>query len=1173
MSKKDVAGRQRGRAATNVEALESRRLLSGSVFTSAEPGPRLLSEPQATTAAVTTPRLVENLDRGVFATDIGNATIYVNWRLLGLDDPNLAFNVYRSIDGGAPVKLNSQPITDTTGFVDTAPNWSQPQTYSVRPILNGVEQPADGSYTRQPTDGYVPYHRIPLQKPAGGVTPSGDSYGYTANDTSVGDLDGDGQYEFVVKWEPTNARDNSQSGYTGNVLLDAYELDGTRLWRIDLGQNIRAGAHYTQFQVFDLDSDGHAEVALRTAPGTIDGQGNPVLLPGDNASADYRNSGGYILTGPEYLTVFDGLTGGELASGPFEPVRGSASQWGDSYGNRVDRFTAGVAYLDGTRPSLVFGRGYYGPQGGFAARNEVAAYDYRDGQLSLRWVFRASTNGPNANYIGQGAHSLTIGDVDQDGFDEVVYGAAVIDHDGTGLYSTGLGHGDALHLSDMDPTRPGQEIFMVHEDAGAYQSNGRDAGAELHDAATGQLLVQIPSNNDVGRGVAFDIDPNHLGYEMWGTTNEGTRFIYNVNGQPLYPTPSNMHYNFGLWWDADPLRETLDGTTISNWNWDTRGRQNILAAWQFGAADNNGTKANPALSGDLLGDWREEVIWRNGDSTELQLWGTNIPATSRMSTLMHDTQYRVAVAWQNSGYNQPPHPSFYLGAGMSTPPTPNVEYVEYDGFTRDGDEPGVYQAEEAVVGGVSLDSNNPGFNGSGFANFPTDGGFVEFRNVNGGLGGLTDVVLRYALGAAGTRTGNLVVNGVSTPITFSSTGDWTAWQTRTLRLDLLPGGANTIRFESIGQDLANLDQIAVDVGQLPAPWVTGYFGGQPAGGASYDDATFTVFGGGADIWGERDAFRYVYQDFSGDGQIVARIDGFDAAGDHSWSKAGLMIRGDLTDDAANAFIFLTGDNGVAFQTRGEAGAFTTSNVFANWDGPVWLRLARAGDVFTSFASINGTTWTTLGQATINLSNDAFVGMAVTSHNAATVSTATFSDVILSNLPTTAQAQTIVVNGGAAQRSMVRHLTVTFSQPISQPPAEAVSLVRRGGGGGAVAVTLEPADAAGRRWRIVPSAGALTNGSLPDGVYDLSIDPSRVIDPYGRPAAAGGTTQLTFHRLFADANGDRRVGLADFLALRAAFGTSIGDADFNDALDGDEDDRIGLADFLMLRQNFGKELIY
>ncbi|HEX6625666.1 MAG TPA: Ig-like domain-containing protein, partial [Pyrinomonadaceae bacterium] len=598
--------------------------------------------------------LMENLGRGVVAVRQSSTEVYVGWRMLGTDPTDIAFNLYRSTGGGPAIQLNAAPIADTTNFVDGGADLSQSNSYFVRPVISGIERAASASYTLAASAPVQQYLNIPLQIPAGGTTPDGVSYTYTANDASVADLDGDREYEVILKWDPTNSKDNSQSGYTGNVFIDAYKLDGTRLWRIDLGRNIRAGAHYTQFMVYDLDGDGRAEVACKTADATVDGVGTVI----GNAAADHRNSSGYILTGPEFLTVFNGQTGAALATANYNPPRGSVSAWGDNYGNRVDRFLAGVAYLDGKRPSLVMARGYY-------TRAVVAAWNWRDGQLSNVWTFNTGhtgTSNPYSAWRGQGAHSLTIGDVDGDGKHEITYGAAAIDDNGTGLYSTGLGHGDALHMSDMNPDRPGQEVWMAHEDPGSYGANG----SEFRDARTGALIFGVSGEgSDVGRAMAMDIDPNHRGYEMWSSRGG----LMSANGVQISSArPSQI--NFGVWWDGDLLREIEDGTAIRKWSWTTNTSSVLLSP--AGVASNNSTKATPALSADILGDWREEVIWRTTDNTALRIYTTTIPATNRIYTLMHDPQYRVAIAWQNTAYNQPPHPSFYLGHGMDAPPVPNI---------------------------------------------------------------------------------------------------------------------------------------------------------------------------------------------------------------------------------------------------------------------------------------------------------------------------------------------------------------------------------------------------------------------------------------------------------------------------------------------------------------------
>ncbi|WP_413406145.1 rhamnogalacturonan lyase [Paenibacillus amylolyticus] len=581
-------------------------------------------------------RQMEYLDRGVVAVKTGTG-VFVSWRLLGTEGSNVSFNVYR--DG---TKVNATPITNSTNLQDASGTSSS--KYTVRAVVSGTEQAASAAASVWGNN----YLSVPLSVPAGGTTPDGVAYTYSANDASAGDLDGDGEYELIVKWDPSNSKDNSQSGYTGEVFIDAYKLNGTRLWRISLGKNIRAGAHYTQFMVYDLDGDGKAEVAMKTADGTKDGTG---VVIGD-ASKDYRNSSGYVLSGPEFLTVFNGQTGKALSTVNYEPARGNVSSWGDNYGNRVDRFLAAIAYLDGERPSLVMARGYY-------TRSVLVAYNWRNGQLTKQWTFDSNTSG-NSGYAGQGNHNLSVADVDGDGKDEIVYGAMAVDDNGKGLYTTGLHHGDAMHLSDLDPDRPGLEVFQVHE-------TPSNAGVEFRDAGTGQLIWGVKTTKDIGRGMAADIDPRYKGAEVWA---DGS--LYTAKGQKLGTTlPSST--NFGIWWDGDLLRELLDSNRIDKWNYTNSTTMNLLTA--SGVSSNNGTKSTPNLQADLFGDWREEVVWRTNDSSALRIYTTTAVTDKRIYTLMHDPVYRLGVAWQNVAYNQPPHTGFYLGEGMSTPPVPNIRYA------------------------------------------------------------------------------------------------------------------------------------------------------------------------------------------------------------------------------------------------------------------------------------------------------------------------------------------------------------------------------------------------------------------------------------------------------------------------------------------------------------------
>lgn len=590
-------------------------------------------------------KYMEDLGRGLVAVRTGPDAVFISWRVLGTDPADIAFNLYR---GGT--KLNASPITGATNFTD---NITTDEDYTVRPVIGGEEMEASTSASVW-ADKFL---TLPLNQPTGGTTPDGVAYTYRPNDLSIGDLDGDGEYELILKWDPSNSKDNSQGGYTGNVLIDAYQLDGTFLWRIDLGKNIRAGAHYTQFIVYDLDSDGKAEVAFKTADGTVDGTGTVI---GD-ATADYRNPEGRILFGPEYLTIFNGETGAAMATTDFLPGRGTVSDWGDDYGNRVDRFLAGVGYFDGTRPSLLMARGYY-------TRSVLVAWDWRNGQLTQRWIFDSDDDGYSA-YAGQGDHSLSINDVDNDGRHEVVYGSMTVDDNGTGLYTSELGHGDALHVGDLNPERPGQEIWSAHESPSAYDGNG----LWLRDAATGEKLWGIPSSDDVGRAMTADIDPRYKGYEVWGARGD----LHTITGEVIGTAKPAM--NFGIWWDGDIQRELLDGTVIGKWNYTSNTQEPILDAGIFGAVRNNGTKANPGLSADLLGDWREEVVFSHTNNNALLIFTSTLPTTHKFYTFMHDPQYRAAIAWQNVAYNQPPHTSFYVGEEMAAPPIPNIILAANEG--------------------------------------------------------------------------------------------------------------------------------------------------------------------------------------------------------------------------------------------------------------------------------------------------------------------------------------------------------------------------------------------------------------------------------------------------------------------------------------------------------------
>ncbi len=596
----------------------------------------------------------DNLGRGVLAVKAENG-VFVSWRSLPSDDAALAFDIYR--DG---VKINDAPLSKKTNFTDA--EGTVDSKYTIKAILNGKEKEEASAKNVWASD----YMKIHLNRPEGGESPAGGKeeqriYTYTPDDVSVGDVDGDGEFEFIVKWFPTNQADNgSQFRYTGNTILDCYKLDGTQLWRIDLGQNIRSGNHYTQFMVYDFDQDGKAELICKTAPGTIDGAGKAVLLGEDKVDDDYReksgNLAGVVKSGPEYLTVFNGLTGKEIHTIYYNPPRTiksqSSSGWGDGNANRSERYLAGVAYLDGMKPSGIFVRGYY-------THSYVWAVDFDGKELKERWLHSSDKAGEGI--YGQGTHSLSIADLDGDGFDEIIMGSGALDHDGSFLHSTGGGHGDALHVGDFVLENEGLEIFMPHEDKkGKYATT-------LRDGKTGKLLFyqsQPSGGKDVGRGLIANVSSKYLGSEYWSTLDGNVMNSGEVVGSKR---PS---VNFRVYWDGDLLDELLDGTSITKPNEDMTSVSSVkIFSTTSHAASCNGTKSTPNLQADLFGDWREEVILHDSETeSDLIIFSTTIPSEYKVPCLMTDRQYREAIAWQNVAYNQPPHLSYDLESLYDTRP-------------------------------------------------------------------------------------------------------------------------------------------------------------------------------------------------------------------------------------------------------------------------------------------------------------------------------------------------------------------------------------------------------------------------------------------------------------------------------------------------------------------------
>ena len=649
------------------------------------------------------PRQMEALDRGLVVANAGKSGMLVSWRLLGTEKSDTEFNLYR--DG---TKIATIGKTGGTNYLDK--DGKITSKYTVSAVVDTVEgEKKAASFVLDSTISSggqsFPYKVLKVDAPACPKSKAGDTCTYWASDMSAADLDGDGQYELVLKWEPSNSQDPVMDGFTSPTLIDAYKLDGTKLWRINMGWNIRSGPHYTQFQVYDYDGDGKAEMIVKTADGTIDGKGKVI---GDS-SKNYLDSAGRILSGPEYLTVFRGIDGAEITTinylptrdarkfGPADSVGGTT--WGDNYGNRCDRFLAATAYLDGIHPSAIIARGYY-------TAAYVVAYDFDGKKLKQRWFHKSET--PGEGLYAQGNHNIFVGDLDGDGLDEIVYGAAALNHDGTVRYSTGYGHGDAGHLADIDPDNPGLEFWSVHEYW--YQTPYTD---ELRDANGKVLWGTLQVGRDNGRALAADIDSTYRGLEMWSSKGGAIRsakgkyidkpiyYIRDTVGVTydtvkladttlyfthyLYEDEDTLDYpiNFRIYFDGDLQDELLDGAIVYKPNVPDQSMPYYFdGPASLGLSGCNGTKNTPLLVADLVGDWRDELRLRTeNDPSRIYIISTPVTTQYRLYTLMHDAVYRTAVAWQNTGYNQPPHTSYYLPDMAKKLMKPSVYTVGDSAFT------------------------------------------------------------------------------------------------------------------------------------------------------------------------------------------------------------------------------------------------------------------------------------------------------------------------------------------------------------------------------------------------------------------------------------------------------------------------------------------------------------
>ena len=547
-------------------------------------------------------RVRERLDRGVEAVRSSPAKVYAGWRLLEDDTAGVAFNVYRRIADARPEKVNPKPIRTTTDFVDSTAPGGHCVSYSVRAVSGAAEGPASPEVQAVECPGKAAYLRIPL----------GDKK-TTVQKVGIGDLDGDGRCDFVLKTPKDNIDPYEKywSRSPDTYTLEAYGHDGKPLWQYDLGWAIERGIWYSPYLVYDFDGDGRAEVAVKT------GEGDP------------RGSDGRVQTGPEHLTILDGRTGKPITRVDW-PSR-------DAFGsyNYASRNQLCVAYLDGKTPCLLVERGTY-------TAIILVAYEFHDGKLRELW--RWDNRNEPRKFRGQGAHWMHAADVDGDGRDEAAIGSAMIDDDGTALWCTGLGHPDHFYLGKIDPDRPGLQIYY-----GIETRNKRNSMC-LVDARTGQILWghDEPTTHIHASGLCSDIDPAHPGNECYSGERDfkDKRWLRSAQGKVISTNDLGGLSPRSAYWDADRQRELVVGSRV----------------FKYGAAEPLARiEGNLVAVVDLLGDWREEIL--TSVPGELRIYTTTIPAKDRRACLLQDPIYRIDVAAAAMGYYQVPMTSYDLATG------------------------------------------------------------------------------------------------------------------------------------------------------------------------------------------------------------------------------------------------------------------------------------------------------------------------------------------------------------------------------------------------------------------------------------------------------------------------------------------------------------------------------
>ena len=564
-------------------------------------------------------RLTEPLGRGLVALR-QQAGAYVGWRLLKSDSDDVAFNVYRRPQDGQWQRLNEKPLRQTTDYVDETAESGKTYEYQVRPLVDGEERSGSGAAPLRSGGSGEPHVRVPLKG------------NYAFQKVGIGDLNGDGRYDYVIKQPNTNIDPWHKywKASEDTYKVEAYLHDGTFLWRKDLGWAIERGIWYSPMLVYDFNGDGSAEVALKTGKGdprikAEEPEAPPFRVKGDDV--DYK---GRVMSGPEYVSVLDGMTGETIARADWPSRDGFASY------NRFSRNQMCAAYVDGETPHLIVERGTYGII-------KLDAWRMRDGELHRAWRWD-NRNEPD-RYRGQGAHSMHAVDIDDDHRDEVFIGSAVVDDNGDSLWSTGLGHPDHHYVSDIIPDRPGLEVYY-----GIEPGHSENAMCVV-DAGTGNILWGLDERtwHVHSSGLCSDIIAEHKGMECYAIDRENpdgrVARLFSARGELISQRDMGFRPR-AVHWDADPQRELLLNGRLQGYH---------------GQKHSQKIEGEFVASADVLGDWREELI--TTVPGELRIYTTTIPARDRRVCLMQDPLYRLDVAVAAMGYSQVPMTSYWMAGG------------------------------------------------------------------------------------------------------------------------------------------------------------------------------------------------------------------------------------------------------------------------------------------------------------------------------------------------------------------------------------------------------------------------------------------------------------------------------------------------------------------------------